>query len=216
MIYGLMAMEHSLEYIDNEVWRYNSDWNSKKGISTGTGWIDDVDIEEMDINWQIAMIAIRMKKFYKKTGRSSKGTLDGKKKRDSFYQHQEAGKQEKNQMGLLTMDDGIVNWGEHNNEKMAREAEVKRVVNTGNGVVKPVWTNANRINHANKLVPRSVQLNTGSIHLKNIVDRGIHKLQSAIASEEKDEDVELIVVPSAVKIPEEKDESRDHLPNIQR
>ncbi|GKG42394.1 hypothetical protein Tco_0476692, partial [Tanacetum coccineum] len=31
--------------------------------------IDDVDIEEMDINWQIAMIAIRMKKFYKKTGR---------------------------------------------------------------------------------------------------------------------------------------------------
>ncbi|GKC57805.1 ribonuclease H-like domain-containing protein [Tanacetum coccineum] len=31
--------------------------------------IDDLDIEEMDINWQIAMIAIRMKKFYKKTGR---------------------------------------------------------------------------------------------------------------------------------------------------
>ncbi|GKF12256.1 hypothetical protein Tco_0050182 [Tanacetum coccineum] len=29
--------------------------------------IDDIDIEEMDINWQIAMIAIRMKKFYKKT-----------------------------------------------------------------------------------------------------------------------------------------------------
>ncbi|GJW41478.1 retrovirus-related pol polyprotein from transposon TNT 1-94 [Tanacetum coccineum] len=43
----------------------------------------------------------------------AKGTHDGKKKRDSFYQHQEAGKQEKNQMGLLTMDDGIVNWGEH-------------------------------------------------------------------------------------------------------
>ncbi|GJT99713.1 putative ribonuclease H-like domain-containing protein [Tanacetum coccineum] len=107
--------------------------------------IDDVDIEEMDINWKIAMIAIRMKKFYKKTGRrvrmdgkthvgfdqkklkcfnchntshfarecTAKGTHDGKKKRDSLYQHQEAGKQEKNQMGLLTMDDGIVNWGEH-------------------------------------------------------------------------------------------------------
>ncbi|GKA27028.1 hypothetical protein Tco_0713196 [Tanacetum coccineum] len=38
--------------------------------------IDDVDIEEMDINWQIAMIAIRMKKFYKKTGRRVR--IDGK------------------------------------------------------------------------------------------------------------------------------------------
>ncbi|GJU32641.1 putative ribonuclease H-like domain-containing protein [Tanacetum coccineum] len=264
---------------------------------------------------------------------TAKGTHDGKKKRDSLYQHQEAGKQEKNQMGLLTMDDGIVNWGEHteaeesnhalmaissSNEKleaqlvtsqkqqlslneklafqaneihekdeklrryrrigmkavkekeqlqktvdswkdssknlwrlinsgmssndklglgfeiqsndevlsyeeemnfsvfkcskedsigkplysrftktndfkgvphplsgdytpkpqeeiddslyvydcdyyekkMAKEAEVKRVVNTGNGVTKPVWTNANRINHSNNFVPRSVQLNT--------------------------------------------------------
>ncbi|GKG10393.1 ribonuclease H-like domain-containing protein [Tanacetum coccineum] len=97
----------------------------------------------MDINWQIAMIAIRMKKFYKKTGRRvridgnkpvgfdkknlecfkshntghfarecpSKGTNDGKK-RDSFYQDQGAGKKEQNQNYLLTMDDGVVNWGE--------------------------------------------------------------------------------------------------------
>ncbi|GJR99895.1 ribonuclease H-like domain-containing protein [Tanacetum coccineum] len=39
--------------------------------------IDDVDIEEMDINWQIEMIAIRMKKFYKKTGRRVR--IDGNK-----------------------------------------------------------------------------------------------------------------------------------------
>ncbi|GJU93370.1 ribonuclease H-like domain-containing protein [Tanacetum coccineum] len=39
--------------------------------------IDDVDIKEMDINWQIAMIAIRMKKFYKRTGRRVR--IDGNK-----------------------------------------------------------------------------------------------------------------------------------------
>ncbi|GJU12234.1 putative ribonuclease H-like domain-containing protein [Tanacetum coccineum] len=111
--------------------------------------IDDLDIEEMDINWQIAMIAIRMKKFYKKTGRrvridgnkpvgfdkrklecfkchntghfarecTSKGTNDGKK-RDSFYQDQGDGKKEHNQNCLLTMDDGVVNWGEHTVEEV--------------------------------------------------------------------------------------------------
>ncbi|GJS41990.1 putative ribonuclease H-like domain-containing protein [Tanacetum coccineum] len=52
----------------------------------------------------------------------TKGTYDGKKKRDSLYQHQEAGKQEKNQMGLLTMDDGIVNWGEHTEAEESNHA----------------------------------------------------------------------------------------------
>ncbi|GJW90578.1 hypothetical protein Tco_0168131 [Tanacetum coccineum] len=68
------------------------------------------DIEEMDINWQIAD-CYSMKKCLIRRDREGeevhKGPHDGKKKRDSLYQHQEAGKQEKNQMGLLTMDDGI-------------------------------------------------------------------------------------------------------------
>ncbi|GJV16468.1 putative ribonuclease H-like domain-containing protein [Tanacetum coccineum] len=44
---------------------------------------------------------------------------------------------------------------------MAREAELKkqRVFNTGKGVAKPVWNNANRVNRANHFVPRPVQLN---------------------------------------------------------
>ncbi|GJS31213.1 hypothetical protein Tco_0491833 [Tanacetum coccineum] len=43
-------------------------------------------------------------------------------------------------------------------KKMAREAALKkqRVFITGNGVAKPVWTNANRVNHANQFVPRSL------------------------------------------------------------
>ncbi|GJR05453.1 ribonuclease H-like domain-containing protein [Tanacetum coccineum] len=39
--------------------------------------IDDMDIEEIHINWKIAMITIRMNKFYKKTGRRVR--IDGNK-----------------------------------------------------------------------------------------------------------------------------------------
>ncbi|GJY97918.1 hypothetical protein Tco_0514828 [Tanacetum coccineum] len=330
----------------------------------------------------------------------AKGTHDEKKKRDSFYQHQEAGKQEKNQMGLLTTDDGIVNWGEHTvdeetnhalmaissssevslcsktfidsyntlktpcgeqmnqlgvphplsgdytptpqeeideslyvygkkgpqepepnvlddrsseystcqsndsvgsirtstehsvdpeseisrvsqevylikdcdyyEKKMAREAEFKkqRGFNTGNMLAKPVWTNTDRINHANQFVLRPVQLNTGRPNINSVrtniktdldsqylpgsqtalvlkdhrssteehVDRVLwnyipvslenqanpHASASEVtnsactlqtlnanASEEKDEDAELIVVPSAVKNTKEKVERGD-------
>ncbi|GJY08695.1 ribonuclease H-like domain-containing protein, partial [Tanacetum coccineum] len=31
--------------------------------------IDEYDLEEMDLKWQVAMISMRLKKFYKKTGR---------------------------------------------------------------------------------------------------------------------------------------------------
>ncbi|PWA94003.1 hypothetical protein CTI12_AA064530 [Artemisia annua] len=34
--------------------------------------IDDIDMEEMDINWQLAMIALRMNRFFKKTRRNIK------------------------------------------------------------------------------------------------------------------------------------------------
>ncbi|GKF64544.1 hypothetical protein Tco_0187992, partial [Tanacetum coccineum] len=55
-------------------------------------------------------------------------------------------------------------------KKMAREAKFKkqRVFNTGNGVAKPGWTNANRVNHANKFVPRSVQLNAGRTSINSV------------------------------------------------
>ncbi|GJU86518.1 hypothetical protein Tco_1294064, partial [Tanacetum coccineum] len=75
--------------------------------------IDDEDIEEKDIKLANSNgLSIRMKNSIRKQKGeyTAKVSHDGKKKRDTSYQHQEAGKQEKNQMGLLTMDD---NWGEH-------------------------------------------------------------------------------------------------------
>ncbi|GKA29220.1 putative ribonuclease H-like domain-containing protein, partial [Tanacetum coccineum] len=59
---------------------------------------------------------------------------------------------------------------DYHEKKMAREAELKkqRVFITGNGVAKPVWTNANRVNHANQFVPRSVQLNAGRPNINSV------------------------------------------------
>ncbi|GJS94652.1 hypothetical protein Tco_0801620 [Tanacetum coccineum] len=64
---------------------------------------------------------------------TSKGTNDGKK-RDSFYQDQGDGKKEQNQNCLLTMDDSVVNWGEHtveevetNHALMAISSDNKRI-----------------------------------------------------------------------------------------
>ncbi|GJX62169.1 hypothetical protein Tco_0295069 [Tanacetum coccineum] len=54
--------------------------------------IDDLDIEEMDINWQIAMIAIRLKKFYKENRRecTAKGHMMEDRGGYSFLANQEA------------------------------------------------------------------------------------------------------------------------------
>ncbi|GJT23413.1 hypothetical protein Tco_0893350 [Tanacetum coccineum] len=113
-------------------------------------------------------------------------THEGKKERGLFYQHQEVWEEEQNQMGFADNGiDGIVIKKykylpivmlletsspdyDYYEKKMAREAEVKRVVNTGNRVTKPVWTNANRVNHANQFVPRSVQLNAGRPKLNSV------------------------------------------------
>ncbi|GJS54211.1 hypothetical protein Tco_0627573 [Tanacetum coccineum] len=50
----------------------------KEALAGFADEIDDLDIEEMDINWQIAMIAIRIKKFYKKYRKEEKEDSVGK------------------------------------------------------------------------------------------------------------------------------------------
>ncbi|GJS15162.1 hypothetical protein Tco_0409634 [Tanacetum coccineum] len=111
--------------------------------------IEDVDIE--DNGHQLANsndfysneeVLIRK---HKEEECTTKGIHDGKKKRDSLYQHQEAGKQEKNQMGLLTMDDGIINWGEHteaeetNHALMAISSSNEKTVDSWKDSSKNLW-----------------------------------------------------------------------------
>ncbi|GJS51923.1 putative ribonuclease H-like domain-containing protein [Tanacetum coccineum] len=51
--YSLLANQSSCPQLDHEDFE----------------WLDEFDLEEMDLKWQVAMISMRMKKFYKKTGR---------------------------------------------------------------------------------------------------------------------------------------------------
>ncbi|GJU03483.1 retrovirus-related pol polyprotein from transposon TNT 1-94 [Tanacetum coccineum] len=108
-----MEMEHYLEYIDNDVWKVIQNENSKKRILTGKdGVLREYFHQFTDAgnsSWRVrvdgkAPVGFDKKKlecFYcHNTGHfareyTTKGTHDGKKKRDSFYQHKKPGKQGK-------------------------------------------------------------------------------------------------------------------------
>ncbi|GJY52903.1 ribonuclease H-like domain-containing protein [Tanacetum coccineum] len=75
-----MKMEHYLAHTDYPIWEVIQNGNGPVSITTdiqgqiktiGETWnsLDEYDLEEMDLKWQVAMISMRMKKFYKKTGR---------------------------------------------------------------------------------------------------------------------------------------------------
>ncbi|GJV39303.1 putative ribonuclease H-like domain-containing protein [Tanacetum coccineum] len=157
--------------------RFGGNANSKKMQK-----IDDLDIEDMDINGQIAMIAIRMKKFYKKTGR--RVHVDGKapvgfdkEKLECFNYHNTGWKDTREESdGLADKGMMVLSIGE-NILKMKRQimhswlsAPVvrKRTQLENFGGQNSYWTNADRINHANHLVPRLVQLNAGRPNINSV------------------------------------------------
>ncbi|GJS74851.1 putative ribonuclease H-like domain-containing protein [Tanacetum coccineum] len=92
--------------------------------------IDEYDLEEMDLKWQVAMISMRMKKFYKKTGR--KLQFDAKEasveSRDLNTRRREAwnsgNKSDGNRTGqkedskaLVTIDGEGVDWTTHSEDE---------------------------------------------------------------------------------------------------
>ncbi|GJT70552.1 putative ribonuclease H-like domain-containing protein [Tanacetum coccineum] len=76
--------------------------------------LDEFDLEEMDLKWQVAMISIRMKKFYKKTGR--KLQFDAKEPNSGNKDGRRFGKQEDSK-ALVTIDGEGVDWTSHSEEE---------------------------------------------------------------------------------------------------
>ncbi|GJV76893.1 putative ribonuclease H-like domain-containing protein [Tanacetum coccineum] len=118
--------------------------SSSKARSHSSGNIDKLDLEEMVIKWQMAMLSVRVNKFEKKAGRKiefdkkeasrfnkkavrcykclQKGHFarecrakGGSEKRYSSFKIQELGKKEADTKALMTVDT-LENWIEHESE----------------------------------------------------------------------------------------------------
>ncbi|GKA97418.1 putative ribonuclease H-like domain-containing protein, partial [Tanacetum coccineum] len=127
-----MKMEHYLAYTDYPIWEVIQNGNGPVSITTDTQGqikLDEFDLEEMDLKWQVDMISMRMKKFYKKTGRKlqfdakepvgTKGNQDGRR-RDAWNSGNKdgrrSGKQEDSK-ALVTIDGEGVDWTSHLEEE---------------------------------------------------------------------------------------------------
>ncbi|GJW48770.1 hypothetical protein Tco_0080416 [Tanacetum coccineum] len=86
--------------------------------------IDEYNLEEMDLKWQVAMISIRMKKFYKKTGHFAreckiKGTQDNMRRDawNSGNKDESITRQKEDSKALVTIDGEGVDWTNHSEDK---------------------------------------------------------------------------------------------------
>ncbi|GJS73800.1 putative ribonuclease H-like domain-containing protein [Tanacetum coccineum] len=76
--------------------------------------IDEYDLEEIDLKWQVAMISMRMKKFYKKTKR--KLQFDAKEA-NSRNKDGSRTRQKEDSKALVTVDREGVDWTTHSEEE---------------------------------------------------------------------------------------------------
>nr|GEW46846.1 putative ribonuclease H-like domain-containing protein [Tanacetum cinerariifolium] len=82
--------------------------------------IEKLDLEEMDLKWQMAMLSVRVHKFEQKAGRKidfdkKESARFNKKKRYSSFKIKEIGKKEKDSKALITVDT-LVDWTNHDGE----------------------------------------------------------------------------------------------------
>nr|GEV25939.1 hypothetical protein [Tanacetum cinerariifolium] len=73
--------------------------------------IEKLDLEEMDLKWQMAMLSVRVHKFEQKAGRK----IDFDKKESARFNKKKIGKKEEDSKALITVDT-LVDWTYHDDE----------------------------------------------------------------------------------------------------
>ncbi|GJU32653.1 putative ribonuclease H-like domain-containing protein [Tanacetum coccineum] len=108
--------ESSSSYIDEVIYSFFATQSSgPQLVHEYLEQLDEFDLEEMDLKWQVAMISMRIKKFYKKTGRklhfNAKEPV-GFNKYKAKDNRRRPGKQEEPK-ALVTLDGDGVDWTSH-------------------------------------------------------------------------------------------------------
>ncbi|GKE17086.1 hypothetical protein Tco_1424663, partial [Tanacetum coccineum] len=156
-LYSLLANQSSCPQLDHE----------------DLEQLDEFDLEEMDLKWQVAMISMRMKKFYKKTGRKlqfdakERGFEQNKVECFSYHKSGNFARDCRIPREIKIVYEGEMHGtsGYKDGEDwMAKQAELNnRMRKKSSQKDKPVWNNVQRMNHKNRLVPKAVLTRTGKI-----------------------------------------------------
>nr|GFA89481.1 xylulose kinase-1 [Tanacetum cinerariifolium] len=80
--------------------------------------INDDDMEEMDLKWQVAMISIRIKKFHKRTDCRAKGNQDSRRRDDGYNgnktrDHGRRPAYQDDSKALVTINREDIDWSGH-------------------------------------------------------------------------------------------------------
>ncbi|GKA17219.1 hypothetical protein Tco_0697056 [Tanacetum coccineum] len=73
--------------------------------------IEKLDLEEMDLKWQMAMLSVRVHKFEQKARRK----IDFDKKESARFNKKKEGKKEEDSKALITVDT-LVDWTDHDGQ----------------------------------------------------------------------------------------------------
>ncbi|GJU45355.1 hypothetical protein Tco_1202621 [Tanacetum coccineum] len=110
---GLSTSAQNVAFVSSST-RSTNDVSTAYGVSTSSGHNSQRE-EEMDLKWQVAMISMRMKKFYKKTRR--KLHFDAKEPvGNTGYKAKDNGRRPRKQeepKALITLDEDDVDWTSH-------------------------------------------------------------------------------------------------------
>ncbi|GJR46922.1 retrovirus-related pol polyprotein from transposon TNT 1-94 [Tanacetum coccineum] len=167
--------------------------------------LDEYDLEEMDLKWQVAMISMRIKKFYKKTGRKlqfdAKEPVGFDKTKVKFYNFHKIGAILARECRLQgksdnkrrdAWSDAPINERRMNQDsevsiysidcdfhekRMAKQAELN--MNSRQREIRPIWNNMQRVNKQIQFVPSVVLTRTGKISVNTARTSGTKNISTA-------------------------------------